>query len=329
MASEPLFLPASAGNGDESGLDPLYLACRDHSGKQRGRALLEELWADFAPYCGDRHFLVEARRHFVSRSWEVYIGGVLLRAGFALRRPAPDEPDVIVERPGSPPIWLECTAPGPGTGDDAVRDREQRGEWNATSCPGLRWWEGAMLSEQALILRCTGALREKCHRWGDLGARRLDITSDPFVVAISLAGIDDADVTDPELPVIVKALLGVGEVAIEVHVPVNDDGGSAGLGTVADVGYTERPTVSKVQGATVSAQPFLDGSARSVSAVLFTTTGIWNIDPPFLGADLTLVHNPQAAAPLPRGTFPFGTEYWVDDDGTLGHQQHGAVRGHA
>lgn len=52
------------------------------------RALIEELWVQFQPVCGDphAHFLRDARTNFHQRTWELLLAGVLANAGFRSRR---------------------------------------------------------------------------------------------------------------------------------------------------------------------------------------------------------------------------------------------------
>jgi hypothetical protein len=307
-------------------LDPVFVSCRDHDSKEEAKALVEELWSGFAPYCADRHFVSEARHHFVSRTWEMYVASVLLRSEFSLQRPGPNEPDVAIVRGAEPTIWIECVAPGCGNGPDAVRDREHRGVWQDGTHPGIRWWDGRIPTDESLILRCNGALREKATKWKTWRTSTSANDKSPFVIAISLAAVPDSDMTEPPLPIIVKALFALGPQVAYRHVSIGDNGDVPGEGEIEDGGYVRRPRVVKASGAEVSSAPFLEPGNEQVSAVLFSTVGIWNVRSVALGTDLVLVHNPTAEVPLVRGFFPFGTEYWVGEDGTLQRAKHGAVR---
>ncbi len=53
--------------------------------------------------------------------------------------------------------------------------------------------------------------------------------------------------------------------------------------------------------------------SRGISAVVYSTAEGFNWNG-VLGGDLTLIHNPLAISPLPRGFLGVGHEWWRDGD---------------
>jgi hypothetical protein len=74
-----------------------------------------------------------------------------------------------------------------------------------------------------------------------------------------------------------------------------------------------RFAVTKKRGAEVSTTLFLEPRSASVSGVLFASQLVWNLQKS-AEKDLGLVHNPRAAAPLPRRGLPVRCELWVEND---------------
>ncbi len=129
----------------------LYAAHLEHGTKTGVRERIEELWARYRPYCPDAHFLSDARKHFVQRTWEMYLACALMDVGFELSRPPPKGPDILTTLDGSR-LWIEAVAPTAGDGPDAVPGREKRGRMVG------RVWSGSPPSDESLILRCASAL---------------------------------------------------------------------------------------------------------------------------------------------------------------------------
>lgn len=280
--------------------DPLYNACRDHKTKRDVRARLEKMWRQYEPYCPDAHFLTDARCNFVARTWEMYIACTLLDAGFKLDRAPASGPDIATWVNGRR-LWIEAVAPDSGAGADAVPGRDRRGSKQGDI------WMGHAPREENLILRCTTGLVTKRAKLAEYAAAGIVAPDDPLVIAVTLGGVEDSDITSPDLPIIVKALFGIGEFYAAVSID--------GSGTI-EKGFKHRPDVTKKSGATVGASFFLEEESASISGVLFTDIGIWNA-PRVLGKDLIFVHNPKAAVALGMGVFLFANEYYVDAEGKL------------
>jgi hypothetical protein len=69
----------------------------------------------------------------------------------------------------------------------------------------------------------------------------------------------------------------------------------------------------KKSGSAVPKDIFLSPDYAGVSAVLYGWADEHN-NASIPGREFILVHNPQAASPVPRGVLPAGYEFWVEND---------------
>jgi hypothetical protein len=275
-----------------------YIRCRDLARLSGVRERIEEFWAQYQPYCGDKHFLAEARTKYLERTWEMYLACTLLRFGFRLRPARGTGPDICID--SDPPIWIEAVAASAGSGPDQVPGRDRRGRTTNLG-PGMKMWQGQPPTEESLILRCTHVLGEKRAKREGYVKTGLVRDDSPYIVAINLAGIDGAeDASEDDDPIIIKALFGIGEDYLEVR--LSD-------GTVKH-GVAARPAVTKKSGAAVSAMSFANQSCADVSGVFCSSSTI-SSSVEDMGSDLIYVHNPHAAHGVPQRTFRFGTEFML------------------
>ncbi len=283
MTHRPLFQSGPAP-------DSMYVAVRDHRIWSDSRARLERLWVDYAPICADgpAQFLKGFQSQFVSRSWELYIAGALRSAGHHLIKPPRKGPDICIER-GSHRIWVECVAPEPGTGPDAVdvrvgADRHTRGT-----------------DPNKVMLRITSALSEKVRKIGGYIDDGIVGPRDPVIIALTIAGIPHADVEEVELPLAVRAIFGIGDFYLAFQ-PGSDEPPTPG--------YFQQRQVRKASRALIETTGFIDRSMNVVSGNIFSSTDI-GCAPPKIGADLGFVQNPQARVPVPRSLAHFRRTYFV------------------
>ena len=53
-----------------------------------------------------------------------------------------------------------------------------------------------------------------------------------------------------------------------------------------------------------------------ISALMFSPRTLWDFPRP-QGRELRIVHNLRAAAPLARGAFAYGKEWWAEEGGLV------------
>jgi hypothetical protein len=277
------------------------------------RDRIEGMWVRYESLCPDPHFLAEARTNFIERTWEMYLACVLMDHGFPLIPTSSTGPDICID--STPRIWVEATAVNSGQGIDRVPDRDARrfteAERGYSDAEISVSWHGRPPSEESIILRCTSALDSKSRAHDRYLAQGIVGKDDSYVVALSLAGIQDAFyLCDYEnVPVILQALFGIGEERI---VPAGLDGGKAKLIR------GRRPVVEKVNHAEVPAIGFSSPANPRISGVFGTCMDVVNSHE---GREIMFVNNPNARVPVATRTFNFGMEF-VAVNGEINRQDH-------
>ena len=283
--------------------DPLYAACRDTKWNPRYPHLVEELWAKFAPFCPDAHFLEDARSHFLERTWEMYLACVLLEHGQQLVRPPAKGPDICIVG-GDNRVWVEAVAVKPGDGADRVLPREARGRFRETRS-GVTGWGGVPPTDDSLILRYMSALDAKRQKFVGYMSDGIVKAGEPCIVAVSVAQIEDAEAmceTRFGVPVAVRALFGIGPMYLRVPIGSDEE---------ATTGHHPQTEVVKKSGTRIPTNKFGSDACAEVSGVFCTCAGIVST-PKNRGAEIVFVNNPFATAQIGAGTFKFGTEYTAD-----------------
>lgn len=282
MSVSAFFLPKSS--------DALYVTIRDGDDErcEEARRFVELLWTSTEPYL-DRDFRAQAADRFETRFWEMYLAWSLLKNGVALHRresrPAAAGPDLRTVPLGT---WIEAVLATRGEGENAVPDLSEA---------------FGRMPEEEMILRLRSALESKARKYADYRESGQVGDAEPYVVAVGVRRIPLGQLDAP-LPRVVCAVLPYGhqEVRFELE-----------SGRAVDVGYQYRPEIMNARNAPVRTDLFLDPAYGFISGVLYA--GVDELNRPALpGPEFIFVHNPSAVAPLPRGFFPFGREYWAEDD---------------
>lgn len=265
-----------------------YRHLRDDPSLSTWKLEFEEMWGRFAPYA-DPHFLEEAKTKFPQRTWEMYLTCALLDLGWRLDS-ASDGPDVVVAEPIN--AYVEAVAPEAGTGINQV--------------PEIPDGASVGIPENRLRLRITGALIEKKRKLQKYAASGRIVDETPRVIAVNFGEVPYSLIEREPYPRIVKVVFGIG--SRYVRFTVDDP-------TSRTSGYTRMDRLEKGDLA-IDGAPFVGKDWADISAVIGSRTKPLNW-PRRHGDDLVLVHNPNARAPIPRGIFPLGREFWVSEDGTV------------
>jgi len=100
--------------------DPGYITQSAGLPRRREKEWMEKLWEQYEQYA-DPNFLEDFKRQFAQRSWELYLGAILLNRGFKLGRHNSAGPDFDVQNnKGSRLTWVEAIATDKGKGSDKV-----------------------------------------------------------------------------------------------------------------------------------------------------------------------------------------------------------------
>ncbi len=243
--------------------------------------------------------LTEAYYLFQRCYWEMYVGCAMLEQGVTLVPRAdwdkawegagPDLMAMIDARRA----WIECVAPGPGDGPDAV---PELGDEPINSVP-----------VEQIKLRLLSVLRDKRAKIPVYVKKGIVKPQDGFVVAINARCVPLAFLSD-EPPLIARALYGMGTHAVTVNLTTND---------FSDPFLTPQPSIPKKNKEPIDANLFGTGKAAELSGVLYSTVDAWNRGNN-LASGLIYIHNRTAAVPLPDRWLSLSTSYSVSAKGNTG-----------
>jgi hypothetical protein len=267
----------------------------DHEMDRLARNFVEELWRIYQTYV-DADFERGIAVDFLARYWEMHLACILLQHRLCLLRR--DErrrggPDIGIVN-GHQMIWIEAVTPGPGM--DGSRDR----------VPAIPTGRAAALPEREILLRYTGAMREKIRRREDHLTARFVSPSDPYVIAVNSAKMPFWGSGDPPTPL--KAVYPFGNQYLTLD---------RTSGEVLNSAYHRRDSIRNTNDQNVPTDLFLDCSSSGISGALFARDDPWNQNSNS-GSHLIYVHNYRASHPLPRSLLPVGREYELSEhDETL------------
>lgn len=249
-----------------SDCDPYFIA----SGciKER-REKFENLWEKFKPYA-DKHFKTQIKTNFHQRSWEMYMGNVLLAKKLSIKSENKG-PDFIV----SDNIYIECVActkgdPNKPDSVPKIHVAHNPNEIRVQDVP-----------VDKMILRITQAIKDKSiDQYGNWKKKKWFEKQTSFIIAINTG-----DLEHPQdylgIPLIIKALFGLN------FMQINQDG---------DKSFSWREDIKKGD-SEVPVKYFINGDFDFVSGILFSDKTVLN-HPDDIGDDCVFVNNPFAQNPI-------------------------------
>ncbi len=253
---------------------------------------------------GDRDLVTKLCSGDEARYWqqlsEILLGHELRVAGLPLK-PSHEGPDFLIEH-GGQRIWIEVICPqAAGIPEEWLTHPFNR----AFSYP-----------HEAILLRWTAAIKEKAEKLlgnpgkGIKGYLDKGVVGphDVYVIAVNgrlLRGPHFASISGiSQYPCAVEAVFAVGPMQVTI-----DQTTLKALGSE----HQHRPIIKKPSGAGVPAYTFLDPAFRPISAVwavdIDETWVIGNMKP------MAVIHNPDAANPLPTKLLPCHHEYLATPSG--------------
>ena len=187
-------------------------------------------------------------------------------------------------------IWIEATAPESGTGDNAV--------------PEYKYNEVSEQPSEQIILRFASAIQEKFEKYKSYRSNAIINTDDFYIIAINGGRIRYSSGA-PTLPYIVLSVLPLGDLAFAFDKE---------SGKLVNSFHQYRDAVTTAKGSPVPTDIFMNKDYAGISAVLYSYMNVVN-RPNKMGVEIHFVHNRSLANnKLPLGIFPFGTEWWVEND---------------
>lgn len=234
------------------------------------REKFNKLWINYSPYA-DSHFLSQIKIHFHQRSWEMYVGNVLLKKSFAIKSKN-EGPDFIV----SEHLYIECVAPtkGASTKPDSVPET-----FFATTPGEIR---DQNVPVDKIILRITQVLKDKALiQYENWKSKKWFDPKTPFVIAVNTGDLAHSE--DPNMPNVLKALFGFQFMQINMK--------------TGHANFSHRNEVLKSNNKTISVNYFANQDISFVSGVLFSDKTVLN-HPENIGDDCIFVNNPFADNPV-------------------------------
>ena len=241
----------------------------------------DRMWKVFMPLA-DKHFLSDIRKHFHQRTWEMYLGNVLIKNWLDVSS-ADEGPDFIINRGKENEIFIEAVACGRGTTEDTVPEMFVAGkpdEIRAQNVP-----------HDKMLLRIANSLDAKYKKYKDF----VESKKKPYIIAVNTANLQYSNI---DAPLILKVLFGLGYLSL--NVPLG--GGSS------TTSWTRREYIQKKDGEKISMMFFEKEKHNIVSAVIYSTENVLN-HPKVIGLDCVMVHNPNAKFPITLNTFSFLQQY--------------------
>jgi len=257
------------------------------------RQQFETLWEQYKPY-SDHNFLKAFQFDFYQRWWEMYLAVGLLRLKHKLvRQERSRGPDVCITLKNCNKIWLEATAPTPGTTDDRVP------EVNYAKC--IREFP-----EEECLLRLAQGISDKREKFEKYVRDGIVSKDDCSIIAISACSLHQLGPDlDASYPVPLAFLAGAGERKVKI-------GKFATHSYIGSRNYIERKS-----GSLVNMNVFNQTKFKLISAVLYSNIDPFNapIEPE---TTFHLFLNPQAKKSLSQNftrTFECYSENILHKDG--------------
>lgn len=258
--------------------DPYYIA----SGciKDR-REEFDKMWKTFRPLA-DKNFLSDLRKHFHQRTWEMYLGNILIKNRLDVSS-INEGPDFVINKDKENEIFIEAVACERGTAEDAVPEMfiaNKSEKMIAQNIP-----------HDEMLLRLANSLDSKYKKYKDF----VEEKRKPYVIAINRGDLQHVDM---DTYLIFKVLFGLGYLSL--NIPLG--------GGMATNSWTRREYIKKKNGEKVSMTFFEKEEHNIVSAVIYSYKDVLN-HPEVIGSDCIVVHNPKAKFPLGFDTFSFLQQY--------------------
>lgn len=244
--------------------DPYFIA----SGcSKEQREKFDKLWIKYQPYA-DTHFLSQIRTNFHQRSWEMYVGNVLLEKRLPIESKN-EGPDFIV----SEDIYIECVAPTKGDPSKA----NSVPKMHVATKPQKIQAQDVPVDE--MIFRITQAIKDKAGQYKKRKSKKWFNENKSFVIAVNTG--DLGHVEDPNMPNVLKALFGFQ------FMRMNTKTGS--------INFSHRHKIKKGN-SEVPVNYFANDEFSFISGVLFSDKTVLN-HPENIGDDCLFVNNPFAKNP--------------------------------
>lgn len=270
--------------------DFLYRAVQDNPDFADIKEHVSELWKTYHPYA-EPQFSREFSRHFLQRYWELWLGVKFIAAGLTLNRNSGKGPDFDLKLSSGLHFYVEATAIEAGSTEDRVPPPPQAANNEDAPYPPIE-----------LFLRITGAIKNKSEqRKKQIDRGTLD-SNRPYILAINVGDIPSIFV-DENPPTLSHVCLGFGGVAYS---------GSSTL--ISPFPFIYR---KKYLNDPISTRIFYDPEYKWISGIFLS-----DVNPFYLPQrnHIQFLHNPNADIRIPLGWFPYGSEWYCNNQKLINHK---------
>ena len=269
---------------------------REEPGWADKKAVVDAWVKRYLPHCPDNldKFIDEIRANWPGSSWQMYLWLLLQAHGYDVIDASGKGADIALLENGRK-LWVECIAPGPGTG-----------QLLAHPLPTERIIAGDPNGEK-IILRITGALAAKAEQTREHIDAGLISADECTIIAVSLSSVSTSGTSRLESSCL-RALYGIGQPIFQV--PIGDPA------KPIRVEQRFQSEIGKPSGAQVPLIPFATDEYPWISGLLMNPFNVVH-DPELGGSDLWFFPNLFAQNELPEGFFRFGREIQCAVDGSL------------
>ena len=235
----------------------------------------DKLWQIYKSFA-DEHFLTEIKKHFHQRTWEMYLGTMLIQNNFDVSS-FNKGPDFVLNEGKDEEIFIEAVTCEKGDTIDAVPEMfvaENPEDIKPVDVP-----------HDEMLIRLVNSLDSKYKKYKDFIKKE----KKPYIIAVNRGGLDHVD----DIPLILKCLFGIG---FRQYKKVN--------GKLVYAGWGRRCFIEKKNGSKVPMTFFDDKKHDIVSAVIYSDKSILSYMDG-VDSDCMVVHNLNAKFPVDLNIFSF------------------------
>jgi hypothetical protein len=272
-------------------LDEYFLVS---SALKERKDFFESLYEIYEPY-SDNGFLKDAQIQFHQRSWEMYLGVIMLRNKRELLKPTKKDNEVgtaDIRINTSKIIHIECVATNHGNKNDKVPELKPDPITNIVVRD---------VPSEKILIRIANSLDKKFKQYEERLKKGIIKNEEPYVIAISVGKLNYPE----EMPRVIQATLAVGHLQLKIF--------ENGVRLEKSIPSRQfRPTIFKENGEPVDMQFFLRPEHSGISAIIFTNDLVLNSMEQ--EREVHILHNHLAKNPISLSEFDFLVQHHKDEN---------------
>lgn len=267
--------------------DKSYICAATLQNRVKQKQWIESLWSIFHPFA-EKNFLEESKISYAQRTWEMYLGALLLKKNFNLVKiSGTNHPDICFKTADGKTYWVEAIAPERGTGINAVPEKNSySGQIDGLYDP--------------MVLRVASSFKTKADKFQEYINKKIVQKDDHLIVAINTSKFSSFSCTDT---------LGLRSFYGYHHLTYNV--------TNEKTGNSTRSSITNKNNSKVLVSSLNSTFFNSISGVLLCGRDIGNMSIENIGAEIMIYPNLVSEKKLKKSMFQFGTEYYSVDFQTI------------